>query len=181
MRLRDMQVGSYYYQEPRQSEWDQPAYRDIENRTGRHRARLESLDRFDSTGRPSATGAYVAVTMLGGSGARHPNLRRDRTAYVTLLSLRGEWDRVYVETQEIAGERRAREAARQAEREARETQGRNLQDRAQRYGLAVRQRSGTFSSGNQLFQITGTDLGLFLDALDEATRNLPTTTTGGTE
>lgn len=186
MKLRDLTVGQEYYHEVSTRDWNLPRHRDAENITGEHRVRLLDTRLYRRTvlntyvpATPDSRGTYVRVMFVGSSTGG-----RDREGYVSLASLRAPWGSAVAEASRAIAERQARVAEAQRRVEDARNRAADLVSRARQYGLYV-ESMGPVSynrpEAGHRFRITETDLSVFLEALDVATRELSSASTGGTE
>ena len=191
MKARDLVVGRDYYYETSPAKFDRASSRDIDNVWGEHRVTVLETDlyrrqRISTYVRPGSgqRGTHVRV-MIHGSTApdrvSRARARSDREGFVTLGGIRGEWDAVVAESREAIAARVARDARRDQDRARYRDELTSLVNRARNYGLMVSAPSLLPSrEGTANFYVNEENLTLFLDALDEATRELSTTSTGGT-
>lgn len=191
MKARDLVVGRDYYYERSLARFTRAASRDFDNRSGRHLVtilertlyRRDADTRYYSPAGAGERGTHVRVRFAGSIDpfSVPAQFRVDREGYVALGSIRGEWE---VATNEARGEmavRREREREREQRRARYRDELTSLVNRARNYGLMVSAPSMLPNrEGTANFYVNETNLALFLDALDEATRELSATSTGGT-
>lgn len=180
MKLADLEVGTVYYCEPRNSDWvNQGAY-DVDNKMGRYKVELldKTLYRRNAVGfgyyargespytpaTPANKGSYVKVRRFAAStDARYAPLgaQSDREDFVTIASLRGVWD-------EVVAERREDEA--RWHREAEEALERTRRELARRAAIttraAARGLKGLRADDSGTYTIREEDLVKFLDATE---------------
>lgn len=176
MKLADLEVGTVYYAEPRNSDWvNQGAY-DVDNKMGRYKVELLDKTRYrrniswgyysrgESPYTPDSKGAYVKVRRFAAStDARNAPLgaREDREDFVTIASLRGIWD-------DLVAERREDEA--RWHQEAEEALEKDRQELARRAAIttraAARGLKGLRADDSGTYTIREEDLVKFLDATE---------------
>lgn len=187
MRATDLQVDHLYYYETSTSDWNNARNRDIENRYGVHQVRITGTalyyKRLGSDFQPAGDGrrgTHVQAVIVGSDASRVASRRHDRVEYIALAAIRAPWADAVSEAREAIARHDARIVEQRERRAAREIDINRLLERAAQYGLRLEPGSMAYSPGHGRFVVGETDLTLFLDALDEATRDL-STTTGGTE
>lgn len=178
MKRKDLVVGTDYYHEGSTSDWNAVSRRDITNRTGDHRVRLlgtelYSRNRYATRLRPAylpatpyAAGTYVRVLRLASrSGHGYRWRQQDEEGYVTLASLRGEWNEVARSTAETLAARDARNREQDDRRERETARLADIATRAHTVGLEVVVPTAGSLNGGRQFTIKEDDLVDFLNAL----------------
>jgi hypothetical protein len=189
VRATDLRVDHLYYYETSTSDWNNARNRDIDNRYGTHQVRIRDTALYYKTpgtaflpAGDGRRGTHVQVLIIGSPTSRSASRQRDRLEYISLSAIRAPWDQAVTEAREAIARHDARMAEQRVRRADREADVNRLVERAAQYGLQLDPYMAWGSApGRGRFTIGEDNLILFLDALDEATRELSTASTGGTE
>lgn len=150
MQRANLQVGQTYYVEDRNGNWNEYRRRDIRNRYGRNKARVESLDRYRETTDLerrrlnldrfvlAEKGDYVRVTIFAGNDTISSYYQHDRIEFIRPREIRGVWSEVVNHTDNMLDLWAREERAEQVRKDAINTRRRALIDRAAEVGLVVR-------------------------------------------
>lgn len=177
MKLADLTVGETYYHESRSGDWSRTRSRDVQNRRGGHKVVLLGKDTYYRTSPWSTTfyparegrrGSIVKVRILAAEDTEHAwvSNREDREDYVTLASIRGQWDRVVEETTALETRRRIQEEERQDAERLERVRVQAIVTWAETVGLTVTANTTRFVGQRRTFTLTEENLVAFLGGLE---------------